>query len=241
MLPLRCSPRARVNLTLDLMNTSRFDDFEKFVDNELLPAVTDIGKLADANRKHVQKLVYTNLVDRFDAMIDGAILDNCRREHLVEEAMKGMTQSVTEADVIRLLLEGASLQDAIDHRLKDVLRLAVLRQRHSKKLQTLFKVLKPDDNCWSKPRVNPATGAILASITPQQKSLPYSICGYADWVYSRRNSVVHGAGTSKLLANDVKQLTALFNVKPAATFKIKLSSINNLATFYQSIVHLLTA
>ena len=123
------------------MNTTRFEEFTEFVKEALLPATTDIGKLAEASRKHVQKLVYTNLVDRFDAMVDGALLDNCRKEHLVDEAMKGMTQAVTEADVVRLLLQGASLQDAIDLRLKDVLRLAVLRQRHSRKLMTLFKVL----------------------------------------------------------------------------------------------------
>ena len=87
------------------MNTDCFDEFRKFVAKVLLPATKDIGKLADANRKHVQKLVYTNLVDRFDAMIDEAILENCRKEHLVGEAMKGMTQPVTEADMLRLLME----------------------------------------------------------------------------------------------------------------------------------------
>lgn len=222
------------------MNNTRFDEFSKFVEKELLPAVSDIGKLADPNRKHVQKLVYTNLVDRFDATVDGALLDNCRREHLVEEAMKGMTQPVTEADVLRLLMQGASIQDTIDLRLKDSLRLAVLRQRHSRKLATLFKVLKPDEDCWGKPRVNPAKGEILEKITPHQKTIPYSICGYADWLYSRRNSIVHGAGTSKLLDNDVKQISTLFKCKPAKTFKIKLSSINNTATFYRSVIYLLT-
>ena len=134
----------------------------------------DIAKLADANRKPVQKLVYTNLVDRFDAIVDEAILENCRKEHLVEAAMKGMTQPFTEADVLRLLMEAQSIQDTIDTRLKDVLRIAVLRQRHSKKLATLFKVLKPDEDCLNKPRVNTATGQIFEEMTPQQKTIPYS-------------------------------------------------------------------
>ena len=222
------------------MNTNRFDEFTKFVEKELLPATEDIGKLVDQNRKHVQKLVYTNLIDRFDALVDGALLDNCRKDHLVEEAMKGMSQSVSEADVLRLLMQGGSIQDAIDLRLKDMLRLAVLRQRHSRKLSTLFKVLKPEEECWSKPRVNPATGQILEKIKPHQKNLPYSVCGYADWLYSRRNSIVHGGGTAKLLENDAKQIESLFKCKPAKTFKIKLSSIKNTATFYQSVVHLFT-
>jgi hypothetical protein len=223
------------------MSTDCFDQFGKFVAKVLLPATKDVGKLADANRKHVQKLVYTNLVDRFDAMVDEAILENCRQEHLVKEAMKGMHQPVTEADVLRLLMEGKSIQDTIDVRLKDVLSIAVLRQRHSKKLATLFKVLKPSEECWNKPRVNTATGQILEQMTLHQKTIPYSVCGYADWLYSRRNSIVHGAGTSKLLANDLKQIEALFNCKAAKTVKIKLSSIKNAATFYESVVHLLTA
>lgn len=221
--------------------TNRFDEFRKFVKKELRPAMTDIAKLVDANRKHVQKLVYTNLVDRFDAMVDEAILENCRKEHLVEEAMKGMTQPFTEADVLRLLMQGQSIQDTIDARLRDVLRIAVIRQRHSKKLAILFKVLKPDEESWNKPRVNIATGQILEEMTPQRKTISYSVCGYADWLYSRRNSIVHGGGTAKLLANDAKQIEALFKCKPAKTFKIKLSSIKNTATFYESVVHLLTA
>lgn len=223
------------------MNTDRFDEFQKFVEKEILPATADIEKLADTNRKHVQKLVYTNLVDRFDATVDGSLLENCRKEHLVEEAMKGMMQQITEADLLRLLMHGGTIQDAIDIRLKDVLRNAVLRQRHSKKLATLFKVLKPDVECWSKPRVNNATGQILEKMTPRQKTVPYSICGYADWLYSRRNSIVHGAGTAKFLDNDAKQIAALFKCKPAKTFKIKLSSIKNTAKFYQDVIEILRA
>ena len=164
------------------MKTDCFEEFRKFVAKVLLPATKDVGKLADTNRKHVQKLVYTNLVDRFDAMVDEAILENCRKEHLVKEAMKGMTQPVTEADMLHLLMEGQSVQDAIDVRLKDVLSIAVLRQRHSKKLATLFKVLKPDEECWNKPRVNTATGQIFEQMTLHQTRIPSSVCGYADWL-----------------------------------------------------------
>jgi hypothetical protein len=223
------------------MSADCFNEFEKFVSKVLLPATKDMGKLADTNRKHVQKLVYTNLVDRFDAMVDEAIRENCRKEDLVKEALKGMTQPLTEADMLRLLMEGTSIQDAIDVRLKDVLSIAVLRQRHSKKLAMLFKVLKPQEEFWSKPRVYSATGQIFEQMTLHQKTIPHSVCGYADWLYSRRNSIVHGAGTAKLLPNDLKQIEALFNCKAAKTFKIKLSLIKNAATFYENVVHLLTA
>lgn len=223
------------------MKTERFDEFKKFVDGVILPATDDIEKLGDVHRKHVQKLVYTNLVDRFDAMIDGVILDNCRNEHLVEEAMKGLTQQINEADLIRFLMHGDTVQNVIDNRLKGILQNAVLRQRHSKKLAILFKVLSPKEECWNKPRVNIPDGQIFEKVTPQNNTTPYSICGYADWLYSRRNSIVHGAGTSKFLENDLKQINTLFNCKSAKTFKIKLSSVKNAAKFYQDVVVLLLA
>lgn len=81
------------------MNIDRLRNFSKFVDKEILPATQDLEKLDDANRKHVQKLVYTNLVDRFDSMIDGAILDNCREAALVEEAGKRLNKPITELDL----------------------------------------------------------------------------------------------------------------------------------------------
>ncbi len=218
------------------MNQNTFDDFRYFVENALLPAIADITNLGDANRKHVQKLVYTNLVDRFDVLIDNVILDNCRHEYLVAEAMKNMTQQITESDLFRFLMHGDSIQSVIDNRLKDVLRLTVLRQRHSKKLSAAFKVMGADDTCWNKPRVNNATGKIFQSITPRQHKTPYSICGYADWLYSRRNSIVHGAGSMKLLDNDVKQLETMFKCKPAKTFNVKLSSIKIASTFYNDVI-----
>lgn len=107
------------------------------------------------------------------------------------------------------------LQDALDSKLQDALREAALRARHSRKLSTLFSVLQPDQECWNTPRVNISTGAIIDQIKPQNKTIPYSICGYADWIYSRRNSVVHGAGTTKFLENDLVQLDKLFKCKPA--------------------------
>jgi len=214
------------------MDQERIAEFKSFVSKELLPAIDDVAKLGDANRKHVQRLIYTNLVDRFDALIDNMILDNCRHEHLVAEAMKSMTQQITESDLVRFLMHGDTVQSVINNRIKDILRTTVLRQRHSKKLSTAFKVLQSNETCWTKPCVNDATGKILQSMTPRQTRVPYSICGYADWLYSRRNAIVHGGGSMKLLDNDVKQLELLFKCKPAKTFNVKLGSIKITATFY---------
>lgn len=221
------------------MDASRLQEFDSFVEKEIFPAVKDLEKLADANRKHIQKLVYTNLVDRFDAAVDGCLLNNCREQALVDEATKRMTQPITESDLMQLLLRSDDLQDALEAKLTDALRESVLRQRHSRKLSKLFEVLQPDQECWNVPRVNVSVGSIHGKIKPQQKTVPYSICGYADWLYSRRNSVVHGAGTTKFLDNDINQLEALFKCSPAKKIRIQLSSVTVAAKFYREVVALL--
>lgn len=221
------------------MKTETIKDFQRFVIKEVLPAIADLGKLSEAQRIHVQKLVYTNLVDRFDTLVDTTILTNCREDILVEEASKDLRGSITEADLVRLLMNSATLQDALDSKLQGALRNSVLRQRHSKKLETLFRVFAPELKATGKPRVNPATGEILDDIKPSNNQQPLSLCGYADWLYSRRNAVVHGGGGSKFLENDKAQLKKLFKCQVPANFKIKLSSVNVAATYYLGVADLL--
>jgi hypothetical protein len=152
-----------------------------------------------------------------------------------------MTGTVTESDLVKILLQGENLQGALDIKLKNGLRNTVLRQRHSLKLNTLFSVFQPELNCMGAQRVNISTGYILETIKPQLSTVPYSIAGYSDWLYSRRNSIVHGAGTNAFLQNDIQQLKKLYKKEPAKTFKIKLSSVENTVTFYKEVVSLLNA
>jgi hypothetical protein len=221
------------------METNQLQDFTKYVDVQILPATTDVGNLDDPNRKHVQKLIYTNLCDRFDAMIDGTILDNCRVESLVTQATAGMTQQITEADLLKLLMHSGDIQDAINEKLRASLRNSVLRERHSKKLAKLFVAFGVTVDFQKKPKVNVNNGKILEKIKPQHETIPYSICGYADWLYSRRNSIVHGAGTASFLQNDKKQLKKIYNCTPAKKIRLKLSSTTTAADFYKSVVELL--
>jgi hypothetical protein len=221
------------------MNTERIADFLRYLKKEVMPATKDLEKLKDANRKHVQKLIYTNLVDRFDATVDSTLLDNCRVESLAPEATKSMTQQITEADLLTLLMRSDNLQTAIDEKLRAALRNSVLRQRHSKKLSALCGALGMADTYRNQPRVNINTGVVLEKITPQIKTIPHSICGYADWLYCRRNAIVHGAGTNKLLPNDIEQLKKIYKCDPATTFRIKLNSISIAATFFEGVANLL--
>lgn len=221
------------------MNTDRTKDFIKFLTKELEPAIDDIEKLDVANRKHVQKLVYTNLVDRFDHLVDSLVLHNCREDQLVSRAFQDNDVPVTEKELFGLLLQSNDLQSALETRLQNKLRLSVLRQRHSRKLATLLSLFEGLGNSENVPRVNPSTGEISEKFKVQIKTTPHSICGYADWLYSRRNAVVHGAGTAKFLENDVKQIKKLYKVDVATTFKISLSSIRTAAKFYRAVCEML--
>jgi len=166
------------------VNTKRIKDFTNFLHKELGPGVDELENLSDRNRKHVQNLVYTNLIDRFDYLIDKLILDNCREEQLIAKAFAGNDQPVTESYLVSLLLNSSDLQSALDARLQDKLRLSVLKQRHSRKLFTLMSLCDGIGEIEKKPRVNPSTGEIGDNFAIQIRTTPHSICGYADWLYS---------------------------------------------------------
>lgn len=217
------------------MKTVQIKDFTKFLNKELEPGIDDLEKLEDKNRKHIQKLVYTNLVDRFDSLVDQLVLDNCREEALISKAFEGNDQPVKESDLVGLLLESVDLQSALDGRLQNKLRLSVLRQRHSRKLSTFLTLCEDVGEFEKKPRVNPSTGEIMESFKIQIRTTPHSICGYADWLYSRRNAVVHGAGGSKFLDNDKKQIKKFYKVDTTKTFKISTASIRTAVKFYRAV------
>ena len=215
-------------------------EFTTFVDKEIVPALADIGKLPVNSRMHLQKLVYTNLVNRFDSTVDNLMLNNCRNGELIIAAESDMKGQVTEAELLKLLMESANLESAIDSRLKTSISNTILRRRHSRKLLKVFQVFQPEQQAENFPRVNISTGKILEKMKPQKNvKCPYSICGYADWLYSRRNSLVHGAGTSSFLKNDREQLKKLYKRGPAKTFKISVGSVQVTTTFYKEVARVL--
>lgn len=224
------------------MDKTALKEFQRYIRKEVEPAINDLGSLDEKNRLHIQKLVYTNIIDRFDTMIDILIIENCREEGFIESSLANMSGTVTESELVKILIHGENLQGALDLKLRNGLRNTILRERHSKKLSSVFKVFQPDINPVTDQRVNPPTGKISAKITPQKAiKIPYSISGYADWLYSRRNSIVHGGGTNKFLENDRVQLKKLYKKEPAKQFTIKLSSIKVTVAFYKDVVELLNA
>lgn len=210
-------------------------DFERYLHKDIEPAYKELEKIDDKSRIHLQKLVYTNLVDRFDSMIDNFLLDNYSHPDLIEEATKPLEKPVTESELIRILIN-PNKDQLLQDKMKDSLRNSLLKNRHSKKLSKLFSIANKDNKVWNEPRVNISTGKILDNITPQLRTIPYSICGYADWLYSRRNAVVHGGGGSSILKNDLEQLEKMFKCKPSKRLSLQLSSVKVTVEFYSCLI-----
>jgi hypothetical protein len=214
------------------MNFQALDDFWQYVEKQIEPSVEDIKNLEDQSRKHVQKLVYTNLVDRFDVMVDHLILENCRSDFVLEAISPSLNETVNEAYLLQLLMNAETVQDAIDEKLKSAIRNTILRKRHSLKLQFLLKLFERLEYTTKKPQVQPGNGNIVLKASKTQVNVPHSVCGYADWLYARRNAIVHGAGEPKYLNNDKVQLEKLYDYKCPDTFKLKIGAITSSIKFY---------
>lgn len=222
------------------METSGIEDFKKYVETQITPSVSEIRGLNDSSRKHVQRLVYTNLVDRFDVMVDVAILANCRSEFVIESISPSLTDTVNEHYLLKLLMDTNNVQDAIDERLKTAIRNTILRKRHSQKLQFLLKLLDKLEYSKLKPQVQPGNGNIVLSANISKVNIPHSVCGYADWLYSRRNAIVHGASASpRYLANDIKKLKELYKYDCPQKINLKFGAIEQTVRFYTCLVNIL--
>jgi len=134
----------------------------------------------------------------FDATVDYLLIDNVTVEPLLSESLGALKDPITEGETLRLLSPTTNVADQIRERCEGVLRNSVLRERHSRKVKKVFEVLAPSENL-SKPRVNINTGAIFERFKVQNKKIPNSALGYADWLYSRRNAIVHGGGNVAML------------------------------------------
>jgi len=215
-------------------------DFKSFIESELTPALSELENIKDdSSRKHLQKLVYTNLVDRFDYAVDKTILGLVHGSSLTKELLGKLTASITEGDALKIIFFGENEKDNAIERLKDLARNEYLRLRHSKKLHKIFSVLNLEDHI-RRPRVHRGTGQIMKTAKADKKT-PLTIIGYADWLYSRRNAIVHGGGDNHLAKHDLEYIQTTFHCSPGKTIKIPLGTIRNVSRFYSDLTDIIVS
>jgi hypothetical protein len=216
------------------------NNFEEFADSEIKSAIIELGKIKkEENRKHLQRLVYVELVNRFDSLVDDFLLDfsikNSGFKNKVLNEIK--TDPVFLKDIYEIFLSN-NPQSLVAEKVKAVVSLRFLNQRHSKKLYILLRdCFEWEDTDLQRPRVNINNGKVFENFKSKEKhkKIPPSIIGYADWLYSRRNTSVH-SNKSELLERDYRYIKKSFNVEPSRKTILKLNSINSALTFYKFIV-----
>jgi hypothetical protein len=216
------------------------DNFLDFSSKDIASAILELEKITDENnRKHLQKLVYVNLVNRFDYLIDKLILWFC----IYSSALRGeVLKSIEDENISKreafemFFMREKSYDSVIDiEKIKDITRLHLLSRRHSIKLLKILKILNFEN--IEKPRVN-SDGKIFET-RKKHKTIPNSILGYADWLYCRRNSIVHGDGVN-YSTKDKEYITKQYKVKLAKNFKLQLPSIKTAQTFYNDFLRLIS-
>lgn len=211
------------------------EKFDKFVDSDIQSALKELaGIKTESNRRHLQRLVYINLVNRFDSLIDALLLKFSLRE---SDFKKRVLNEIKEEpvylkDVYDIILS-SDPKSSVEKRVQNIVKLKFLNKRHSIKLRNLlYLCLGWKDSDLDRPRVFINNGRIFNDVTRQKSGkIPDSVIGYADWLYSRRNSIVHHDKT-EILKNDAAYINKRFNIKVANRINLKLSSIKSTTTFY---------
>jgi len=217
------------------------NDMEVFLDfckKDIQSATKELESIkTEKNRKHLQKLVYINLINRFDYLIDKLILWLSVNNKLLRNTiLKSVEQeSISRKEVFEIFFMKDRSYDLVIEKIRDLTRNNLLRDRHSKKLQKIMGCLNTKD-FFQKPRVNKA-GKIYAT-WKKNKSQPNDITGYADWLYSRRNSLVHAIGT-KYTTTDSEYIKRVFQVNLPEDIKLKLASITSAVNFYSDLIEII--
>lgn len=213
--------------------------FEEFTKSEINSALKELAKIkSESNRKHLQRLVYINLVNRFDSLVDALLLTfSIKESEFNKKVLEGTKEApVFLKDIYEILLS-EDYKAAVEDRIKNTTRLNFLNQRHSNKLRVLLKeCFEWKDNDLQRPRVFVNNGSIFLNITRlKPHKIPDTIIGYADWLYSRRNAIVHH-DKPEIMKGDVQFIEKRFDVELSSSISLKLSSIKSASKFYLDLV-----
>jgi rubrerythrin len=206
--------------------------FNSYLDKDFKPAYEEVSKISiSKNRVHIQKILYVSLLNRFDSAIDEFFYENPEAEVLESTIKSSLGQPMSGYEMIAFIRGG---ENAIAEKFKSIVKVELGRKKHVAKLALMLKQLGFSDSELKKNRVNNASGSILDSY-PTQKTHPVSILGYADWLYSRRNLLVHSA-KSTFDAQLKKRFKDSYNVSLPDSIRLSIASLKTSSKFYSDLL-----
>ncbi len=210
--------------------------FILYLDDEITSAISELKKVDEKNRRHLQRLVYIDVINRFDSLVDSLLIafssaDSGFRSNI----LSNLSEPIAQKELYEILFSEDPRKIA-QEKVRKALFLNFLTLSHRKKVfDLLHKCYEWKDGDISRPRVNPNNGSIFETIA-KHKTIPTTIVGYADWLYRRRNVLVHREGDGKSFrTEDIKNFRIHDNVDLSKKISIRLSSIESASAFYKSL------
>ena len=211
-------------------------DFKKYLEKDFRPAYYEIGRLDDKNRIHIQKSLYISLLNRFDSTLDDFFKSNSNSKF---DGLNEMIKEFLETPVTTQMLM-KSLKEGVGY-LEDKRRAAIMgevsRKKHVDKARLMLKTIGFDDKGLNSSRVNNLTGGIFNSFEKTSSNAPSSIIGFIDWLYCRRNVLVHSGGRSAFDKKMVDRFQKGYKVK-LTTIRISYGALSIADKFYSDLLKL---
>lgn len=218
-----------------MINKSSLKKFKSYLDRDFEPAYGEIIAIkVEKNRIHIQKLLYVSLLNRFDSTLNDFLMENHHLEELNSIIKSSLSQNISEYDVYEIIKGGKNL---IDERIKSIVKNKACSRSHVDKLALVLRGSGLTDKEIKKNRINNNTGSIVDSVSAS-KTHPLSILGYADWLFARRNILVHSASNS--FADQVKKkFLDSYSVHLPNSMRLNASSLKTASKFYKDLLDII--
>jgi len=211
-------------------------EFVEYLDNEISPVITELENLEASNRIHLQKLVYVDAANRFDTLLDGLLIIFAldRDSSLQGKLLDTLNIPATQKDIFNLLLSD-NPQDRVLERIKETAKSEFLRMSHAQKLRRLLRECYDwKDVDLDRSKVNPSLGTISKNFVQKNTAIPTNVVGYADWLYRRRNVLVHPTSGRSFSKQDLRELRR-YCANPTSSINISLASVKQISVFYKNL------
>lgn len=214
--------------------TDSLSEFKKFLEKDFRLAYKEIEGLADRSRVHIQKLLYVSLLNRFDSTLDEffALNSNLEIDGLGSTIKDFLETPVTTSMLIESLKSGVGI---LEDRRRSAIMSEVSRKKHVDKARLMLKTIGFDDGSLNSSRVNNATGRIFKNFAAKGSNAPASIIGFIDWLYCRRNVLVHSGGGSAFDGSVVERFKKSYNIK-LTSIRLSYGALSIADRFYSDLL-----